>query len=155
MTVGTKGAAPEVAPPFRTVPTSGVPITARSGVTTTVLGTYKDDTKNLLEELGKPNTNLANQGANPGGFNLLNVPSTAYKPDSFWEDFNRPWLDAAIARGDDIVLATRPIQGGKLDPTKLINPRTGLLSGFGREYKHLLQNGYRYDPVTSRMVKKP
>ncbi|MDX1997343.1 MAG: RHS repeat-associated core domain-containing protein [Thermoanaerobaculia bacterium] len=155
MTVGTKGAAPEVAPPFKTVPTSGVPITARSGVTTTVLGTYRDDTKNLLAELGKPNTNVATQGANPGGFNLLNIPDTAYKPDSFWEDFNRPWLDAAIARGDDIVLATRPIQGGKLDPTKLINPRTGLLSGFGREYKHLLQNGYKYDPVTSRMVKRP
>jgi RHS repeat-associated protein len=156
MTVGTRGAAPTVAPPFKTGASAGVPVTAREGVTTTVLGRFNDDTGRLLKELGDPVTDLKNFGANPGGFNLLNIPLPKdYDLGKFWGEVNRPWLDAAIARGDDIVMATRPLlANGKPDPSKLINPKTGGLTGFGQEYKHLLQNGYNYDPVTSRMVKR-
>ena len=85
----------------------------------------------------------------PGSFNLLNTPDSLYKalgPERFWEQINKPFLDAAIKRGDDIALATVP--EGKV----LLSPADpSLLSGFGREFKYLEAKGYKYDFITSRM----
>ncbi len=48
-------------------------------------------------------------GPKTSGFNVLNVPDEMYKSaDQFWNDFNKPFLDKAIERGDSIVLATDP-----------------------------------------------
>ena len=57
----------------------------------------------------------------------------------FWNEYNKPWLDAAINRGDDMVPATNPEfnvlaranKSGKYE-----------LSGYGKEYLHLRKNGY-------------
>ena len=69
----------------------------------------------------------------------------------FWNEYNKPWLDNVIKRGDNIILATKPID------TKLyrLNTDTGLkeLTGFGREYHYLLENGYKYDSKTNQMYK--
>lgn len=42
---------------------------------------------------------------------MLNTPDTYFdtsNPDRFWEGFNKPFLDEAIARSDDVVLASNP-----------------------------------------------
>ncbi len=135
--------------------TNNANIVPTPGKTTTILGTYVSDTRRIIEEELKV-TKSVNIGANPGGFNLLNIPDHIYKPlnaDEFFEQFNKPWLDEAIKRGDKIVMAT--------DPTVLANTTrnnrvTGALepSGFGREINYLQNKGYVYDAATKSMIKK-
>jgi hypothetical protein len=61
------------------------------------------------------------------------------------------FLDKAIERGDDIVLATKP------DPTKNLTRKleNGAVeqTGFGREMEYLKSNGYQYDLTTNKMIK--
>ena len=63
---------------------------------------------------------------------------------------NKPFLDAAIQRGDDIVMATNP------NDWSVVNRRlpdgTAARTGFGQEYEYLKSKGYRYDCVSGRMV---
>ena len=88
--------------------TSKVPIQPTPGKTTTVLGSYITDTKAIIEDqLGYPKS--TNFGPKPGGFNILNTPESSITiPEEFWTKVNKPFLDAAISRGDEIYLATRP-----------------------------------------------
>lgn len=89
---------------------------------------------------------IALNSAKPGDFNVLNVPDELYKnSDQFWNDYNKAFLDKAIERGDDIVLATRPEQEYLF--------RNNELTGFGREYEYLIEHGYKYDISTSLMKK--
>ena len=92
-------------------------------------------------------------GPRDGCFNLLNVPKELYDvkgPERFWEEYNKPWLDAAIARGDIIVLATEPTQ----EVCYFNDSKLGKqLTGFGREYQYLLDHGYYYDEITHQMRK--
>ncbi|EAG7290593.1 hypothetical protein I1C47_002216, partial [Listeria monocytogenes] len=81
--------------------------------------------------------------------NLLNAPDELYiNPKQFWEEFNQPFLDKAIQRGDDVAMATKPTV------ENLYIAGTKQLTGFGREYKYLLQHGYAYDVKTSTMKLK-
>lgn len=66
-------------------------------------------------------------------------------PDGFWNQYNKPFLDAAIERGDEILMAT-PINNSTLYTT------TGDLTGYGREYYYLLSKGYEY--VDGKMILK-
>lgn len=88
-------------------------------------------------------------GTQPGSFNVLNTPDILHNtlgPQRFWEQVNKPFLDAALRRGDDIVLATKP------DSAVLRNTANpDGLSGFGREYKYLIDHGYAYNAATGRM----
>jgi len=121
-------------------------LVAKPGKTTTVLGRYTDDMKDIISELDYPKT--LDFDGKPGGFNVLNAPDELYKTsDQFWAEYNKPFLDAAIERGDDIVLATRP-QKHYFDLTQ--TPK----SGFEREFKHLLKNDYIFDENTMKMIKK-
>ena len=63
----------------------------------------------------------------------------------FWDKFNKSFLDKAIERDDDIVLATKP------DP-KLFTNIKGEQTGFGREYQYLNSKGYVYDAQTNKMT---
>jgi hypothetical protein len=84
-----------------------------------------------------------------GSYNLLNTPDELYKalgPDRFWNEVNAPFLQAAIDRGDEIYLATKPTTFN----TKNLANSDGL-SGFGREYKYLTDRGYVYEPSTGKM----
>lgn len=86
---------------------------------------------------------------NPGGFNLLNTPDNLYTelgPDGFWNAYNKPFLDAAISRGDEFIIATPIID----DNLYLLGSQE--LTGFGREYFYLLEQGYEY--MNGRMVIK-
>ena len=131
--------------------TSGLQLEATPGKTTTVLGKYDKDTKYILEELG--NIKSTDFGPRDGGFNLLNTPDDLFKtPEQFWIEYNRRWLDEAIARGDIIKMATEPIS----ENLYTFNKDTGLreITGFGREYEYLLEHGYEYDSLTKSMIKK-
>lgn len=70
----------------------------------------------------------------------------APKEGIFWDKVNKPFLDAAIQRGDEIYLATKP-EGLVLLNSK--NPNG--LSGFGMEFEYLKSQGYVYQASTGRM----
>jgi len=164
--VGTKGigklddleglgkAASEVDLPIRVLgykPSSGVILTSNPEKTTTVLGNYKDDMQYIIDELDVPKS--TDFSGNKGGFNVLNVPNELNQnPEQFFNEYNKPFLDEAIARGDDIVLATKPDK----DYLANYNSKTDTydMTGFGREYEYLLDNGYVFDDATNMMVKK-
>lgn len=80
----------------------------------------------------------------------MNVPdSMANATPDFWLDINKPFLDTAIAREDDIYLATKP------EGAALINMKNSDgLSGFGCEVKYLESRGYKFDKDTGKMIKK-
>jgi len=118
-------------------PISGALLQGEAGRTTTVLGNYRSDIRHILAETG--DVKSLDFGAKPGGLNVLNVPDHLYQsPTQFWNQYNKPWLDAALGRGDKIIFATKPDwsnltrvnAAGKLE-----------LSGFGKEYLHLRKNG--------------
>ncbi|ECP8115113.1 hypothetical protein AFR60_15165, partial [Listeria monocytogenes] len=91
------------------LPTSGIKLKTSPWETTTVLGTFKDDTKYVLEELG--NIKSTDFSMKKNRFNLLNTPDDLYKtPNQFWAEYNQPWLDKVIARNDDVILSTEPIE---------------------------------------------
>ncbi|CAG75028.1 conserved hypothetical protein [Pectobacterium atrosepticum SCRI1043] len=130
--------------------TSGLKLTADPNKTTTVLGTFKDDTGAIINELKLPKS--TDFGAKKGGFNLLNTPDELYNnPTQFWSEYNKPWLDSAISRNDPIVLATKPSDVNLYR----INHETGRkeMTGFGREYNYLLENGYTFDNKSMKMIK--
>jgi hypothetical protein len=128
-------------------PSSGATLKANPDKTTTILGSYKEDMANILEEMG--NVKSTDLGAKKGGFNVLNVPDELYDPNTFWDLYNKPWLDEAIHRGDDIVIVTKP-EGNVLTR---IDYSTGevVLTGFGQEIDYLTKNGYVYDTGTNTM----
>ncbi|MFN3772627.1 hypothetical protein [Cloacibacterium normanense] len=105
-------------------------IATKSNETVTLLGNYMKDTRRALEELNYPkNTNF---GAKNGEFNLLNAPDEIFEisPDFFIE-YNLPWLEQAVRRGDDFIVLS-----DKFDP-KLLYKSTGELTGFGKEMKFM------------------
>jgi hypothetical protein len=133
-------------PKFK-VTSSGAVIKPNPNKTTTILGNHKTDMKRIIEdELQLPrNTDF---GPKKGGFNVLNVPNELYKnPKQFFDEVNKPFLDEAIKRGDDILMASDPAVY-----SNIIRP-DGKLTGFGMEVKHLLENGYKFDKVTKMMTK--
>ncbi|MBF2512970.1 hypothetical protein IA833_00935 [Listeria marthii] len=133
------------------LPTSGVKLKTSPWETTTVLGTFKDDTRNILVETG--NIKSTDFRMKKNQFNLLNTPDELYKSaEQFWEEYNQPWLDRVIARNDIVYIATEPTE------TSLyrINDITGMkeLTGFGKEYQYLSDHGYKYDFSKKQMIPK-
>jgi hypothetical protein len=123
---------------------SGIPIKPIPGKTTTVLGSFRPDMRNIIsEQLEFPKT--LDFGEKTGGFNALNVPDELVT-NSFWDDFNKPFLDAAIERGDEIAIATKPEQ------IYLIR-QDGTITGFGQEMIYLRERGFSYDASKSKMIK--
>lgn len=86
-------------------------------------------------------------GARPGSFNVLNVSKAAEDAagNQFFEKVNKPFLDAALKRGDDVVLATIPDI-----KSKVIDLETGhLLVNFAKELDYLVKNNYKPVNVTA------
>lgn len=128
-------------------PSSGVVLKAKPDKTTTILGSFDKDMENIVNEMG--DVKSTNFGPPKGGFNVLNVPDELYNPDTFWDLYNKPWLDEVINRGDDIVLETNPDR----NVLTRINYSTGKeeLTGFGKEIDYLTQKGYIFDARTNTM----
>ena len=110
--------------------------------TTTVLGRFKGGIE-YVKATGKWRC-----GQNTGGINLLNVGDDAYRQviaeggdDLFWNTYNKPWLDDAINRGDNIRIVSDPT-----DPANLFkNGVDGERTMFGREIEHLENKGYTFE----------
>lgn len=129
-------------------PTSGATLTATPGKTTTILGSYEADMRHILQELELPKS--TDFGPREGSFNLLNTPDDLYRtPEQFWQEYNKPWLNKVIQRGDIIKLATMPTRATLYRRNK----HTGKmeLTGFGREITYLQEHGYTFDNVTKEM----
>lgn len=127
--------------------TSGVELVTTPGKTTTFLSRYGSDTGAIIKELNIPkNTDFS---GNSGGFNLLNTPDELYsklEAEGFWNEYNKPFLDAAISRGDEILMST-PVTN-----SNLYLPGSIELTGYGREYFYLIDCGYKY--VNGKMILK-
>lgn len=144
----TKGGSYQVTLTYK--PSSGVTLQAQPNKTTTVLGSYNNDMRTIINELS--NVKSTDFGPRIGGFNALNVPDNLYvSPKQFWADHNQPWLLNAIKRQDNFLIATPPafdvtdIKSG-FGVLARPNPTTGQmeLSGFGREYLEMRRAGYTY-----------
>lgn len=120
------------------------------GKTTIILGKIAKDTGKIKEETG--DFKSLDFGNRDGGFNILNVPDELYDPNTFWENYNKPWLSNAVERGDIIKIATEPTE----DNLFRINWYTGEkeFSAYGYEINYLKQQGYTYDSVAKEMIKK-
>ena len=131
--------------------TSAGVIAANPDKTTTVLGRWSPDMKNVIGDTPSASAGQLNPGsalaktddfgAKPGGFNVLNVPKSVEDAagTQFFEKVNKPFLDEAIKRGDDVALGTIP--GVKKDVIEL---ETGALKGnFAKELDYLVRNDYK------------
>ena len=125
------------------IPTSGTALIGNPNKTTTLLGRWVGDMDGIKPRILESEMNVGSTfgttATQKGGFNFLNIPDdVAKKSVDFFTEFNKPWLDKAIGRGDDIVLATRPI-----DKTKFISA-TGELKGmYAHELEYLVKQNYK------------
>ncbi len=126
------------------IPSSGTQLIGKANKTTTILGRWNPDMQVIKEKM-LPNefnvgTKFGNRAKNNGGFNFLNIPDNlANTSSNFFNEYNKSWLQQALKRGDEIVLATRPIQ-----KAHFIDPTTGNLIGmFAEELKFLVKQNYK------------
>jgi hypothetical protein len=140
--------------------------------TTSVTGTLKD--VNVVARRGEqiPEAKATLQGENPGGVNILRSPrwgelQKEHMPilesgdklgywnkvtGDFWEQVNKPWLDQAITRGDNIRLVSDPNKPANLfvtnDKGGFILDQSGnkIQSIYGREVEYLTSKGYKVSP---------
>ncbi len=129
--------------------TSGVTIVYNPDKTTTILGSYVKDVREIIDELKYPKT--LDYDDKKGGFNLLNTPDSLYESsEQFWQQYNKPFLDKVIQRGDDIILPTRPTDNTL---NRTLPDGSIVRSGFGREFDYLKSHGYHYDASLKKMIR--
>ena len=132
------------------VPTSGAKLISNPNKTTTILGRWIRDMeyiKPLMKDVDfNVGTNFGIIKNNNGGFNFLNIPEDlANASKDFFNQYNKPWLEAAITRGDDIVLATKPVE-----KTKYIDDLGNLQGMYPHELKYLVENNYKPINLTQK-----
>jgi len=128
----------------------GVAIKANPQKTTTILGRWSNDMKTIKSAMTEYDFNVGNSvygktKENVGGFNFLDIPGD---PDmnTFWEKYNKPFLDMAIERGDDIALSTIP-----KSKNQVIN-NGQLLGMYAKELKYLSEiEGFKPSNVSDEV----
>lgn len=130
--------------------TSGAVIRSTPGKTTTLLGSYRTDMKNVIKELGSRKGTLSdNLAPKPNGFNVLNVDdkiADSMSSDQFWKEIDQPWLDTAIERGD--------VFGFPSSVTAdTFFKNSDEMTMFARECQYLLEHG-ALDPATAKQVER-
>ena len=93
-----------------------VTLTPNPDKVTTIVGKWSYDTGPLIDELGPSHWNMFT-GQQPrvnGKFNLLNIDLSGRNltDQQIWEQINEPWLREAMENGDDIIIASDPIELG-------------------------------------------
>jgi Purple acid Phosphatase, N-terminal domain/Bacterial EndoU nuclease len=120
---------------------AGQTVTLNTRKVNTLLGRFRPDVENLFNELGSfKNVGL---GETEGGINILNKPDYYYDADTWWSAYNRPWLDKAIQRGDDIYLATIPQKADEV-----ISEAGKLKGAYAQELDHLAASNYKPKNIT-------
>lgn len=142
--------------------------------TTTGIGKYDPPggvgTKQVID------SKLSKSGENPGGINILNDTrnTQGWSDQKIWDEINQPWLDDAIARGDNIRAVSNPLDINNVftktdgipasaftSSENLANYLKNLnnpdlienLSFYGREIRHLSQNNYLFDATSKAFMK--
>ena len=145
-------------------------IWSEAGKTTTVVGKWQGELEVLYNELTSVN-NIPHQSAtdlniymqsgkfdNPGGFNMLSIEGwtttvieeaakrgimrdTKAFDDFIWDTYNRPWIESAMQRGDNIIIWSNPTN---LKKTKYIDGVIGP-SFYERELEFLKNNSTKYN----------
>lgn len=108
--------------------------------TTTVLGRFASDMNSAINEQMHAHESI-DFGARPGGFNVLNVSKEVEEAAAgqFFEKINRPFLDQAVLRQDDIALATIP-----MDKWMYIDAKSGRPLGvYAQELQYLAKLDYK------------
>jgi hypothetical protein len=120
------------------IPSSALKIVGKSGQTTTILGRWEPDMIKIIKEILPHEFNSGSvysfTNRVNGGFNFLSVIGNF---SDFFNQVNKPWLQAAIDAGDDIVLATT------VKLKKNLYDKNNKLTTFGREIKFLIEKNYR------------
>ena len=144
----------------------GSNIITTANKTTTIIGKWENAIENIW------NSGLAKQGENIGGINILGIVTGTLAEQ--WQK-NKQWLDKVIARGDVIRVTANPLDINNVfhitsgidtkhfkSLTSLKNYlislpensiEVGQLGFYGREIRHLFQNGYTFDSLTKQFVK--
>ena len=126
----------------RTLTIAGKNVNLSTGKVNTLLGRFDPDVLNLFDELGSyKNVGL---GESPGGINLLNKPNFYHDKNTWWNAYNKPWLDRAINRGDDIYLATIPKKAGDF-----VDEAGKLKGAFAEELDYLVKRDYKPTNISS------
>ena len=147
--------------------------------TTTLTGGLRD--VNEVAKVGYHLPGSTLMGSNPGGINILRSPKWTeiqnkhieilksgdelryWKTvtDEFWETVNKPWLDDAIARGDNFRFVSNPADDFAIFVTDkkgkqfvLDGSGNKIKSIFGREVDYLKSKGYTFQPDGSA-IKAP
>ena len=106
----------------------------------TMLGRFRPDVENLFNELGSfKNVGL---GETKGGINILNKPDYYYDASTWWSAYNKPWLEKAIGRADDIYLVTIPTKSEDI----ILNGK--LLGAYAEELNYLAVRNYKPVNIT-------
>ena len=141
--------------PHKLVTSDGREILPNPDKTTTVLGSFRTDMRSVINgQLDAPLGDVDFGPSRPGAFNVLNVPAetaTRLGDELFWIKVNKPFLDAAIARGDSIALATKPERGVL---TRTTDDGQVVTTIFGREYDYMKASGYVYDESSGFMLRR-
>ncbi len=125
----------------KTLTIAGSTVTTSASKVNTILGRFRPDIKALFSELGSyKNIGL---GEAPGGINLLNKPDFYYDANTWWSAYNKPWLNSAIARGDDIYLATIPQKA-----EDLVDASGNLKGAYAQEVDFLVSKNYKPKNIT-------
>ena len=126
------------------IPSSGTQLIGNPNKATTLLGRWNPDMqaihgKMLPDELNV-GTELGSVTTNNGGFNFLAIEDNlANASNDFFNQYNKPWLQSAMQRGDDIILVTNPV-----NVNDFIDPITGdLLGMYAKELELLVQQNYK------------
>ena len=131
------------------IPTSGTKLISKADKTVTILGRWTDDMQYVKSKLQPSDFNVGTQYGdvtiNNKGFNFLNISDDLVKAATdFFTQYNKPWLDKAIERGDDIILATRPTE-----KTHYIDEITNELKGnYAKELDYLVKKDYKPINIT-------
>jgi len=149
---------------FSHIPTSGVKVTATTKKGTYLVGSFGSDLEFILKELDYPTITDYQKLRRDYGFllpkgqkfNLLNVSEAVVeyfsKKGGFFNRVNTKWIDAAVKRGDDIILISSKNRIYKKIQLKGNNIKYEL-TGYGKEIHRLeWKYGYRYDIKTNKML---
>lgn len=71
------------------------------------------------------------------------APNTKAFDDFIWETYNKPWLESAMQRGDDIIVWSDPLLKSNTEKFFVVERISGK-SFYGREIEFLELNSSRY-----------
>ncbi len=137
-------------------------IWSQADKTTTLIGRWQGQLSEVFENLSTSDLNIymiSGKFDNPGGFNMLSIKDWSKVADKLdaqgikdgmkafddyiWDQFNKPWLESAMQRGDNIVVWSDPSLSENLIKPFRIDKVDGA-TFFSRELDFIKANATKY-----------